>query len=336
MLRVGLSGCGAVSRLYYGPALRRLEDEGAVAVAGLFDPEPAGLAELAAVFPAARQCAGFEALLAAGLDLVVIASPPKFHASQTIAALESGVRVHCEKPLALSATDGARMLEAAKARGLSLTVGLMRRSFPAVRAIAAILERGTLGRLRSVDVFEGGPFDWPVRSPSYFSVQESGGGVLRDLGPHALDLLTGWFGEPELHDYRDDADGGVEANCRIELTCAGAPCTVRMSRDWARPNRYLFTGDRGRLAWTPYEPEHLELSLDGSPQTPAGPEPSPVSDFVIAFTSGLRDVLARVEAGAVEVTPRAIGLDTLELIDRCYAMRQLMDEPWRVLRRSAS
>jgi len=337
MLRVGLSGCGAVSRLYYGPAMRRLEREGAVAVIGLFDPDPASTVELAALFPKAQRCAGFETLLTIGLDLVIVASPPKFHAPQTIAALKAGVRVHCEKPLALSAPEGARMLEASNDTGVSLTVGLMRRSFPAVQAIADILGGGALGSLRSVDVFEGGPFDWPVRSPRYFSVEESGGGVLRDLGPHVLDLLTGWLGEPRLRSYRDDANGGVEANCLIDLTCGDVPCIVRMSRDWARPNRYLLTGEHGWLSWVAYEPNRLEMALNGgaSDIMTLG-EPEQASDFLRAFTKGLRDVLARVEAGAVEVTPRSEGLDTLAFIDGCYAARRPMDEPWRSLPELAS
>ncbi len=72
-------------------------------------------------------------------------------------------------------------------------------------AIADLLRRRVIGELISVDVFEGGPFDWPVSSPGYFSRAESGGGVLRDLGPHVFDLLIGWLGEPQLvARYADD------------------------------------------------------------------------------------------------------------------------------------
>jgi hypothetical protein len=57
------------------------------------------------------------------------------------------------------------------------------------------------------------------------------------------------------------------------------------------------------------------------------------TDFLGAFTTGLRDVVAQ---RAAEVTPRSLGLDTLELIDRCYAVRRQMDEPWRALPALAS
>jgi predicted dehydrogenase len=68
-----------------------------------------------------------------------------------------------------------------------------------------------------VEAFEGGQFDWPVRSTGYFTRAQSGGGVLQDIGTHVLDLLAWWFGEPEALLYEDDAMGGVEANCRIRV-----------------------------------------------------------------------------------------------------------------------
>lgn len=336
MLRVGLSGCGAVSQLYYGPALRTLEAEGRLTVAGFFDPDQSSAALVASPFPAARVSTAFEDLLSLGLDLVIVAAPPRFHAPQAIAALESGAAVHCEKPLALSAAEGERMLEAARASGGHLSVGLMRRSFPAVRAIARLLDNQLLGALQSVDVFEGGAFDWPVRSPHYFSVDESGGGVLRDIGPHALDLLTGWLGTLELRSYEDDARGGVEANCRAEVTSGGVPCALRLSRDWARPNRYLFKGERGWLSWVPYEPDRVEVGIAGSPignlnvagtseGCPDVTEPQEM-DFAAAFTGALREVIAGLGSG--EITRRTLGLDTLELIDRCYDARRPMSEAW--------
>jgi len=338
MVRVGLSGCGAVSQLYYGPALRLLESEGRLTLAGLFDPDEAAVEKLKALSPEARSCASLEALLALDLDLLIVASPPKFHAGQTIAALEAGIAVHCEKPLAISSEDGARMLAAARSADRRLSVGLMRRAFPAVRAIGGMLQQEITGPLRSVDGFEGGRFNWPVASPRYFSREESGGGVLRDIGPHALDLLTGWLGEPQVQAYRDDAQGGVEANCLIELSCGGVPCRLRMSRDWARPNRYLFVGAKGWISWTPYEAERLQFGVNDGPagtldlRKPLPGQPHVLGgrevDFHGAFAGGLRDVVAQVRGGAAGVDRRTLALDTLELIDRCYEMRRPMEEPW--------
>jgi predicted dehydrogenase len=337
MMRVGLSGCGAVTQLYYGPALRLLANEGCLQLTAVFDPDRASAAAIAGP-NSATTCARFEDLLGLGLDLLLVASPPPVHAPQAIAALKAGIAVHCEKPLALSAHDGARMLEAASLARRPLSVALMRRSFPAVRAIGALLAAQAIGPLRSVEVFEGGPFRWPVGSPAYFSQAQSGGGVFRDMGPHALDLLSGWLGAPELNSYRDDAMGGVETNCRLELAYGGVPCVIRMSRDWARPNRYLFKGAHGWLSWIPYEPDRLEIDVgDGvcgvlalhkriPGDTPALGEPE--GDFAAAFAGHLRDVVAGLRAPTF-ATRRSLGLETLEFIDRCYVERSPIEELWR-------
>ena len=338
MIAIGVAGCGAVTLLYYLPALKALEAEGRARVVALFDPDPGALAELGHSFSAALATTSFDELLASGLGLLVVASPPRFHAEQALMALARGIAVHCEKPLALTAGEGAEILRAALAAGRNVSVGLVRRSFPAVHAIAGLLARKAIGKLESVDVFEGGPFAWPVRSVGYFSREQSGGGILRDIGAHALDLLIGWLGKPEFGHYEDDAMGGVEANCRIGLRFGGTPVNVRLSRDWERPNRYLFKGNEGWVSWTPWEPNRVELGLGGSgvqgalalhasapgATTALG---APAPDFPDAFTAHLRAAVDGL--GSPEpATAQSLGLHALELIDQCYARRTAIEAPW--------
>jgi predicted dehydrogenase len=86
--------------------------------------------------------------------------------------------------------------------------------------------------VKSFEISEGGQFNWPAQSASFFQKSNSQGGVLADLGVHVLDLLIWWFGMPEKVGYEDDAMGGLEANCRLELEFAGGVSgTVRLSRD---------------------------------------------------------------------------------------------------------
>jgi predicted dehydrogenase len=338
MIAIGVAGCGAVTLLYYLPAFKALEAEGRARVVALFDPDPGALAELGQAFPAAIATTSLDELLASGPDLLVVASPPKVHAGQALQALARGVAVHCEKPLALSADEGAEILRAAQAADRNVSVGLVRRSFPAVHAIAGLLARKAIGELASVDVFEGGPFAWPVRSVGYFSREQSGGGVLRDIGAHALDLLIRWLGEPEFGFYEDDAMGGVEANCRIGLRFGQTSVNVRLSRDWELPNRYLFRGAGGWISWTPWEPDRLELRLgDAGAQgslalhaAAPGDAPAlgaPAPDFQGAFTAHLRAAVDRL-ASPEPATARSLGLQALELIDQCYARRTAMEMPW--------
>ncbi|WP_312163651.1 Gfo/Idh/MocA family oxidoreductase [Phenylobacterium sp.] len=334
MIRIGLSGCGAVSERYYVPALQALQAEGRGQLVAAFDPDHAALASICGRLPGAQACRSYAELLAAGPELILVASPPRWHAGQAAEALAKGVAVHCEKPLAMSAEEAATMIAAAHAARRPLTEGLVRRQFPAVRAIADLLERGVIGPLASVEVFEGGPFDWPVSSPAYFSRAESGGGVLRDLGPHVFDLLIGWLGEPELVAYQDDAQGGVEVNAQARLAFGDVAAKVRFSRDWSRPNRFVFQGAAGRIVWTSYETDRLELILDGAPftstllleETGGGP----AADFQGAFTNQLRLALEGIGRADAEGSPLDPGVGALRLIDLCYARRAPLSEPWLV------
>jgi len=102
----------------------------------------------------------------------------------------------CEKPLAASSTDAQALVEAAAASSGVLAAGMLRRFFPATQAIRELLHAGTLGEIVSLDIQEGNQFRWPAASPEYFTKRSSAGGVLMDIGAHALDLMVWWLGEP--------------------------------------------------------------------------------------------------------------------------------------------
>ncbi|MDX8538531.1 Gfo/Idh/MocA family oxidoreductase [Mesorhizobium abyssinicae] len=330
-VRLVLAGCGAVTNHYYAEALSRLQGRGHVAVAGIFDPEPKQAALVQARLPSAKIAASFDGLLAMDADVAIIASPPGYHADQSTKALEAGMHVLCEKPMATSVSEADRILAAAAANNLHVATGLVRREFPATRSIKAMLEAGMIGRLRSVSCFEGGPFQWPVASVSYFSFAESGGGVLQDIGTHCLDLLTWWFGEPDQIHYADDAMGGVEANCLVQLRFGGFVATVRLSRDWARPNLYCLEGERGSISWTVNETQTVEVTLNGSRTTgfvSFNNADGRSRDFIDAFCDQISGVVDAVRNGVSPSVPASAGRNVLDLVEGCYARRKLMDMPW--------
>jgi predicted dehydrogenase len=325
---VALSGCGAVTALYYAGALQQLEAEGALRVAALFDPDTHALAEIGSRFPGAVQAASFAVLLSCGPGLVIVASPPAAHAEQTIAALRAGCAVLCEKPLATRFADAEAMVALAAETARLLAVGMVRRFFPSTLAIKDLLDRGAIGKLQAFDCFEGGPFEWPVRSPSYFS--RASGGVLMDVGVHALDLIGYWFGPPAAITYEDDAMGGVEADCRIELSYEGYTGCVRLSRQWHRPNRYLIAGSKGHIAWTVNEADRIEIGSGGGDAMDAAILCSgqSASDFHQCFLRQLRAVVGVLSGEGGPIVTGAEALAAMRLIDRCYATRRLMPMGW--------
>lgn len=327
-LRVGLVGCGAVSRLYHAPALALLEREGLVEVRVLTDPDPRALGELRAVFPAATASVEESAAIGAGLELAIVASPPRFHAEPTVRLLRAGTAVLCEKPMAASIEEAGAMIEAAERAGRPLAVGLVRRFLPATDFIHTVVREKLLGTLESFSCREGGSFRWPTRTPSFF--ERSNGGVLMDVGVHLLDLISWWLGSPERVEYADDAMGGVAANCRIHLRfgdgCAGE---VRLSRDWAEPDRYDFRFEKGWLSWHIHEPAGVRLGVHGDRHRLDGAlREGAVQRFEDAFVAQLRNLVAAVRG---QEEPRVSGRDALEslrLIERCRAGRTLLPMPW--------
>jgi predicted dehydrogenase len=139
IVQVVLVGCGAVSQLYYTPALKELERLKLLRVKALFDPGSENLAKVHKAFPAAVAVKNLNELSRPEIDLAIIASPPRCHSAQTIQLLQAGLSVLCEKPMASSVAEGEAMIEAASAAEGLLAIGLFRRFFPATRTICEIL-----------------------------------------------------------------------------------------------------------------------------------------------------------------------------------------------------
>lgn len=329
--RVALIGCGAVARLYYLPALRELEKAGLLEVVALVDPIAAHSARLLEAFPRARSYREMTDPPPESLDLAIVASPHSRHAAQSIRLLQSGVSVLCEKPMATSAADARAMERAAAAAPGLLAVALVRRFFPATRSIRDMLASRALGEITSFEFSEGSEsFTWPAVSPRYFDKREAHGGVLMDIGAHALDLLHWWLGDCSVVGYADDAMGGIEANCLVQCRLdSGVVGHVRLSRDCAIANRYTVRGTLGWLSWRTDTVDQFEFGFAGSSEATVGHLPGPAaSSFEQAFLGQLRNVVAALQGSGELFVPAADAIAGAELIDQCYRRRSLMPLPW--------
>ncbi len=336
-----LVGCGAVSRLFYQPALLALAHHGLLRVVAVVDPAPNAREELARALDA-RACADLPAALPLGAELAILASPPRFHRAQAEAAFAAGLDVLCEKPLAATAVDAAAMVAAATAAGRLLAAGHYKRFMPAHRALKQLIELGTFGPLLSVEIAEGGKFGWPAATDSFFRPEQTPGGVLLDLGVHVLDLLLWWLGEPTSFTYADDARDGLEANCRLAATFAGgAQLDLRLSRDWRTANTYVFRFERATVHSRVNASNRLELTFDGLPMTFAAELREPLPPHATAptaaletnpqaFVAQLADVCAAVRERRAPFVPGASAVAPVRWIEECYRRRQPLPEEWRV------
>lgn len=341
-IKVGILGCGAISELYYTPALKELEKNALVQVGALFDPNPSRIVQLKKTFPAATSIKDLAELPNLNVDLAIVASPVRYHAEQAIQVLKSGIPVLCEKPMAATVAEGEAMIEAASAARQILAVGLFRRFFPAIQSIREMLSLKVLGEVKSFYFSEGRSFRWPAQSASFFQKSNAQGGVLLDIGVHVLDILVWWLGQPTEVFYEDDAMGGLETNCRIKLKFAqGFAGEVRISRDCLLPNRYIIQAEKGWMSWNAggetdtiqvgYNDAEFALNSRIHKQELKNMLPSlgtPGSNHQQSFVNQLRNVVAAVEGTTEVMVPGDQGLESLRLIESCYRHRTLMHMPW--------
>lgn len=338
-VNIALVGCGAVSQLYYTPALKELERSEVLHVAALYDPSAPNLAKLHQSFPAATILKDPTEISSGQVDLAIVASPPQFHAPQSIQLLKTGVSVLCEKPMATSVREAEAMIKAAERSGALLAIGLFRRFFPATQAIHSILSLGVLGDITSFSFTEGHLFAWPVQSAAYFKKSTANGGILMDIGTHVLDLMLWWLGEPVEVLYEDDAMGGIEVNCRLQCHFAnGATGAIRLSRDCVLPNRYVIQGTKGWLSWNVNEADGIQIGFADSQyaldarihtrQSPLFSLGQPSYTFHQSFTSQICNIVAAVRGVEPVRIPGEQGIQSLRLIDTCYRERTLLCMPW--------
>ena len=137
------------------------------------------------------------ALAGSDATAVYVATPVFLHAPQTIAALRSGRHVLCEKPMALNYAEAFDMQRASEDTRRTLGIAYYRRMYPKVDRARELIEAGVIGR----PVFaEATSHDWfnPLGTSRAWLAdpQQSGGGPLRDVGSHRIDLMNYLFGKP--------------------------------------------------------------------------------------------------------------------------------------------
>ena len=338
-----LVGCGALAELYYAPALKGLLSAEPIRVTALVDPNQSRRAVLSRFFPGARGLASVDELKPGEADFAIVASPQKFHAAQTIALLRAGLHVLCEKPMASTVQEARSMVEAAAECRRLLSVGLFRRFFPTSRMIHELIGGNSLGKPLGFEWAEGGPFNWPAASPSFFQKSASPGGVFADIGTHVLDLLLWWFGEPDSFDYSDDAMGGIEANARLRLRFGnGVAGSVRLSRDTVIPNGTRIQFERGSVWFQGASADSLVLQLKGCTDVArsslhSGPRPNggigsgfgaPAPTYPQSFMEQIRNLCQAIRGEAPLVVPGCDAVRGMDLIERCYAARTTMPMPW--------
>ena len=197
-LRVGIVGCGGIANGKHLPAMKKNGNFEIVAFCDLIE-ERARKAKEEYGTPDARVYTDYKELLKEDVEAVYVLTPNSVHAPVSIAALEAGKHVMCEKPMAKTYAEAKAMVEAAKKSGKLLTIGYQNRYRSDSLYLKEACENGDLGEIyyaKAHAIRRRAVPTWGV----FLDAQKQGGGPLIDIGTHALDL-TLWMMdnyEPEM------------------------------------------------------------------------------------------------------------------------------------------
>lgn len=303
-VRLGVLGTGAVSQIVHMPILTDRPDVEVVAVSDADEPKARAIASR---FNVGRVVADEELLRGELVDGVVISTPNHLHEQQTLAALEAGKHVLVERPLALTQRGVERLLNAARASGTVLLVGMSHRYRPDAAVLASFIAGGELGNVYQV---KG---SWLNRKlhltrPTWRqNPEQSGGGALMDLGVPAIDLCLHMIGYPKVTrvsavTFRGDYE--VEDAATVLLaTDTGAAITVETSWSYfGNEDRQFFRvmGTEGSASLPPLQ---VYKQLGGRPLdvTPRQPVPRGVENPYHAAYRRELDVYVRAMVGEREV-----------------------------------
>jgi predicted dehydrogenase len=230
--RLGFLGVGWIGR----HRMEAIAESGVAEIVAIADPDPMATAAAGERVPGTRTLEGLDELLEAGVDGVVIATPSAEHAEQAIAALDRGLAVFCQKPLARTAAETRTVIDAARAADRLLGVDLSYRFTAAARAIRQLVRAGELGDVFAVDlVFHNA---YGPDKPWFRDMRLSGGGCVMDLGIHLVDLLHWTLGTERAACVESRLYAGGQL-------LGSAPSTVE---DFAVATLHLPTGATARLA----------------------------------------------------------------------------------------
>jgi predicted dehydrogenase len=207
------------------------------------------------------------------VDAVDICTPNNFHAEIAIAAAAAGKMILCEKPLAMNAAEGEKMVRAVEKAGVANTVWYNYRRIPAVTLAKNLIDQGKLGKIYhyranflqdwtiSADLPQGGAGLWRL------DAKESGSGVTGDLLAHCIDTAI-WLNGPikevtamteTFIKERQSVTSGKVEPVKIDDACAflarfeNGSLAVFESTRYARGHKALYTfeinGEHASIAW---------------------------------------------------------------------------------------
>lgn len=265
-IRIAVIGAGGAAQVVHLPILERLPQ---LEVAALVDPAGDKARTIAERFRVPTLLEDVDELRdVEGVTAAVVCTPNDTHEEVVLSCLDQGLHVLCERPLTTTSASARRMVEAAEEAGLQLMTAMNQRFRYDLRAIRQFVHSGELGEiffLRSswLNQRERRPRKGWRRDPD-----RAGGGVMMDLGVHAVDLVLWLLGFPRVervsarfHQRRQVEDSAVALLSLEDGVTVSVEVTWELMEERDRHGVYVF-GTRGSAGTAPFRVlKELETGL---------------------------------------------------------------------------
>jgi len=183
-LQWGIAGLGRFSETAIIPNLQLIRK---ASVRSVYSSSALRAEEIAQKFGISYHYSDFDRFLSSGIEALYVGSTNADHYSQVMAALKKGIPVLCEKPLALSSEQALEMVEQSKKYNTPLAINYVYRYHPLLAKAKEMIDSHKIGKLLSISANFN--INFIPEDNFRFKREISGGGVIRDLGTHMIDLF---------------------------------------------------------------------------------------------------------------------------------------------------
>jgi len=310
--RIAIIGCGQMG-LWHMDSYRKMQSVDIVAFA---DTDINKANNFAQKINANAYASYQEMFKKEKLDGISICTVPSTHKEITLAALDLGINVLCEKPYALTTSQAQEMLDRAKAKNKILLTAFKFRFFDEVKNAKEILDKGSLGKIFSFRLMFGGYIDM---APTWFCNKElSGGGVIIDNGPHAFDLIRYLLGDIDQVKAQVIQGQDIPVEDTAQISChlkSGAYGVIDLSWTMPLPSKtYLeIYGEEGTLL---LDFEGLSFKYKTWDEWKRIPNQVTMKE---AFTRQMEHFVKAIQGVEPKITNLEDGIRSQELIDQAYS-----------------
>lgn len=318
-LRVGVAGIGIMGSNH----ARVLADLPGAELVAVADPDTAQAGRVAS-FLGCEAVPDHHALLALGLDAVIVAAPTHLHHPVALDVIRAGASVLVEKPVASTVAEGREIVEAARARGVTLMIGHVERFNPAVQAV----KKAIAGEeLLSIAITRVGPF--PPRMSNV--------GVVIDLAVHDIDLIR-WFTGSDIVEVQPQTSSAMAEREDIALlqfrTASGV--LAHINTNWLTPfkARTVHVATRGKYVMGDLLTRQVTECFDYRPDGSYSMRHLPVA-YAEPLRMELEQFLDAVRTGKAPAVTGDEGVASLEIAIDCLAPRSEASAPTSAERRRA-